>query len=57
MQPNVSQTQFELLISQIQKLTLPQLRNLKTKIDETLDVTPAVSISEEEKRLIASLFS
>ncbi|NVD07955.1 hypothetical protein FCU94_13770 [Vibrio sp. JPW-9-11-11] len=54
---NMTQQQFELMKSQLKTLTPQQLRVLKGAINSTLNDTQGAIISDEEMKMIASLFS
>lgn len=49
--------QFELMKAQLKSLSPQQLRTLKGEINSELDTTDNHLISDEEARLISSLFS
>ncbi|MCG9677127.1 hypothetical protein [Vibrio sp. Isolate24] len=49
--------QFELFKEQIKTLTPRQLRALRGEITQTLEESSRVLVTDEEQKLIASLFS
>ncbi|WP_171760524.1 hypothetical protein [Vibrio sp. RE86] len=49
--------QFELMKSQLKKLSPQQLRTLRGEINSELDSTETNVVTDEEMQLIASLFS
>ncbi|MCG9682236.1 hypothetical protein L1D31_06595 [Vibrio sp. Isolate23] len=49
--------QFELFKEQIKTLTPHQLRALRGEITQTLEESSLVLVTDEEQKLIASLFS
>ncbi|WP_114786358.1 hypothetical protein [Vibrio tetraodonis] len=55
-QPNMNSEQFEVLKKQIKNMTPCQLRTLKTEISQTLSEPKNALLTDEEQRLIASLF-
>ena len=56
-QPNMNPKQFELFKEQIKNLSPQQLRALKGEITETLESSRPVLVTDEEQKLISSLFS
>lgn len=56
-QPNMNPKQFELFKEQIKNLSPQQLRALKGEITETLEGSRPVLVTDEEQKLISSLFS
>lgn len=56
-QPNMNPKQFELFKEQIKNLSPQQLRALKGEITETLEGSRPVLVTDEEQKLICSLFS
>ncbi len=56
-QPNMNPKQFELFKEQIKNLSPQQLRALKGEITETLEGSRPILVTDEEQKLISSLFS
>ena len=56
-QHNMNTKQFELFKEQIKTLTPHQLRALRGEITQTLEESSLVLVTDEEQKLIASLFS
>lgn len=53
----MTQQQFELMKQQIKQLSTHQLQTLKCEINSKLDSNNKVSITDEELKLISSLFA
>ncbi|WP_394126162.1 hypothetical protein [Vibrio hepatarius] len=53
----MTQQQFELMKKQLKKLSAQQLRVLKCEINSELDADKKIAITDEELKLISSLFA